>query len=477
VIEHEKQPTDAAVAECARAWAGAIAGLGRHPVDDLEVERWLGKLTGLLVRLLHSQSFSAGAAHDVGAALVRAGFADPDVVCRTIEVLGLHLSGLAGRRDGEFRIRVARTLGAVSAGFAGALQRRAQAGGSSGSGSGPQSGSDSGAQSGQQSGAQSGADSGAQSGDGRFRALFAGAAVGIGLCDPNGRLVETNRALAELLGHDTARLVGTDLLHLVHPDDAVEVREQVWLLLAEDTPDEVRLERRLVRADGEVLWALLALSLVRDEAGGPAGLAVMAQDVTDDHELRLELRHRAFHDPLTGLPNRALLAERIHRLFHTNNPTGTAGLCFLDLDGFKAVNDRLGHAAGDRLLADVAQRVDACVTADGHLLARVGGDEFVILVAADSPRGTAATLADRVLDALEFPFHVGRQELWISASIGVVERPVATTNPTDLLREADLTMHRAKANGKARRTLHEPEAAAATAAAAAWRPVGISWPS
>ena len=175
----------------------------------------------------------------------------------------------------------------------------------------------------------------------------------------------------------------------------------------------------------------------------------------DQHHLHLRLRHQAYHDPLTGLPNRALLAERIQQLFRTAEPGSRAGLCFLDLDGFKQVNDLFGHDMGDRLLSAVADRMYACVTRQGHLLARVGGDEFVILVAAHASAGAAVAIADQVMRALDVPFRFGEHVVRISASIGVVERPIALTGPAELMRAADLTMYRAKKAGKGRLALFD----------------------
>jgi diguanylate cyclase (GGDEF)-like protein/PAS domain S-box-containing protein len=288
--------------------------------------------------------------------------------------------------------------------------------------------------------------------------VFAHAPVGIAVSDARGRLVEANRCLADLLGYDTGELVGRDLLGLVHGDDTAEVRTHLNRMLAASAPGDLRLEPRLVRRDGAVLWVLLAVSLVRDQAGDAGWLVITAQDVTDRYRRQLQLLHQAYHDPLTGLPNRAAFAERIHRqLFRAPVPESLAALCFVDLDGFKAVNDRLGHHVGDRLLAAVAGRIQGKVAPQGHLLARLGGDEFVILIGHQARPGTAIQVAGEVLRALEQPFTVGAHRLRISASIGVVEKPAAATSPTELLWAADLTMRRAKAGGKGRWTLYDAD--------------------
>ncbi len=171
-------------------------------------------------------------------------------------------------------------------------------------------------------------------------------------------------------------------------------------------------------------------------------------------------RHEAMHDPLTGLPNRALFAERLDQIFTDPRQMARLGVCFVDLDGFKAVNDSLGHHVGDHMLVAVAERLAAMAAELGHLIARLGGDEFVVLVEHTSCPDDAVKVADRVLTELGEPIHVDGRRLSISASIGIVERLVAATNPADLMRAADITLYWAKANGKARWALFDPRRSA-----------------
>jgi diguanylate cyclase (GGDEF)-like protein/PAS domain S-box-containing protein len=279
--------------------------------------------------------------------------------------------------------------------------------------------------------------------DERRCAGLADVAAGVAVTDPYGRVTDVNPALADLLDHAADDLVGRQLTDLVHRDDAAAVRDGLAHLRTSPAPGPVRLEVRLVRRDGAARWLLMGLSAVRDTGH----VVIAAQDVTDHHRLELKLRHQAYHDPLTGLPNRALFTERLDRLFQT--PASTVGLCFLDLDGFKAINDRLGHQIGDLLLTAVADRINRCVTTDGHLFARIGGDEFTILVDEDGA-GATREIAEKVLRTLDKPFRVADHELRISASIGVVERSVAGTTPAEVLWDADVAMRRAKATGKSR---------------------------
>jgi diguanylate cyclase (GGDEF)-like protein len=168
-------------------------------------------------------------------------------------------------------------------------------------------------------------------------------------------------------------------------------------------------------------------------------------------------RHQATHDPLTGLPNRALFTERLVQILANPPPGMRLGVCFVDLDGFKNINDSFGHHVGDRLLAAVSDRLSTLTTGSGHLVARLGGDEFVILVEDTSGTDDAVKVADQALVILSEPVPVDGHQITISASIGVVERLVADTEPTDLMRAADITLYQAKANGRARWELFDPD--------------------
>jgi diguanylate cyclase (GGDEF)-like protein len=218
------------------------------------------------------------------------------------------------------------------------------------------------------------------------------------------------------------------------------------------------MEKGYVRPDGSELWADVVLSLVRDARGRPQYILAMAEDITERHRLQLRLQHDALHDPLTGLPNRTLFFARLADALAAG--TGT-GVCYLDLDGFKAVNDTLGHDRGDALLQVVSGRLVAALGA-GHLVARMGGDEFVVLVD-PAPGGTdrdadpdrtgpgdpAAQLravAETALEAVRRPVRLGGAEVTVTASIGVVEGG-AGADAGELMKAADTTLYWAKAGG------------------------------
>jgi diguanylate cyclase (GGDEF)-like protein len=170
--------------------------------------------------------------------------------------------------------------------------------------------------------------------------------------------------------------------------------------------------------------------------------------------LQAQLRHQATHDPLTQLPNRTLFLDELTKAL---SDADRIGICFLDLDGFKVVNDSLGHDVGDQLLVAVADRLHRSVSQHGHLLARMGGDEFVVLVRRPAGTGTVVDVADSALAALSEPVEIGDHHLSVSASIGIVERSTAGTSVAELMKAADITLYWAKSDGGNRCALYEEE--------------------
>jgi diguanylate cyclase (GGDEF)-like protein len=171
----------------------------------------------------------------------------------------------------------------------------------------------------------------------------------------------------------------------------------------------------------------------------------------------VRLRYLALYDQLTGLPNRVLFAQRLAALLADAPPKARIGTCFIDLDGFTAVNDSLGHHVGDQLLTTVANRLSDFAADGGYLAARLGGDEFALLVTGTTCTDDMVKIADRAGTALTVPVHAGDHELPVSASIGIVERAAAGTDPAELIRAGDITLHWAKADGKARWTVFDPD--------------------
>nr|WP_308297357.1 bifunctional diguanylate cyclase/phosphodiesterase [Streptomyces sp. UNOB3_S3] len=322
-----------------------------------------------------------------------------------------------------------------------------------------------------------------------FRAAFRAARLGMAVVGRDGLVRTANDALGALLGTDP------DLLRDSPAAELAGLREdpRAWSAYREillGRRDRLLCTRRLRRPGGREMWAEVTVTSLPETHDTLLSVA----DVTDRRDLRARLRHLRMHDPVTGLPNRSLFFERLaaalaaaarrpeatRRPDATRRPggvpcpdgvpppdalphpdgrprSGRVGLCYLDLDGFKAVNDTLGHRAGDLLLGAVARRLTECAAPDGHLVARLGGDEFALLVEESAGTEQLVALAAAVQAALTRPFEVAGQRLAVSASIGVVERPAAGTHATELMQAADTTLYWAKADGKARWTLFDPE--------------------
>ncbi|GAA2645689.1 EAL domain-containing protein [Streptomyces spororaveus] len=296
-----------------------------------------------------------------------------------------------------------------------------------------------------------------------YRAAFNAAHLAMAVVDREGYVVAANQAFAGLLGSEPHTLVHRSAADLV--DLAAEAR--TWAAYQEvlrGRQARLRCTRRLKHPDGHSLWTEVTLGPVP----GTGDVLLSVADISDRRDLQARLRHLQMHDPVTRLPNRALFFERLSAALEASSyehggGTGRIGLCYLDLDGFKAVNDTLGHRVGDRLLTAVAARLTQCADQSGygrtggHLVARLGGDEFALLVEDSTGTEQLADLARSVLSAVQEPFDLAGQRLSVSASIGVVERAAAGTSATGLMQAADTTLYWAKADGKARWTLFDPE--------------------
>ncbi|MFE4262248.1 putative bifunctional diguanylate cyclase/phosphodiesterase [Streptomyces sp. NPDC056883] len=297
-----------------------------------------------------------------------------------------------------------------------------------------------------------------------YRAAFNAAHLPMAVVDRTGHIAGANEALAALLGSEPHLLAGQSAADLV--DLASEARTwHAYQEVLRGRQARLRCTRRLKHPDGHSLWTEITLGPVAGTDTGDVLLSVA--DISDRRDLQARLRHLQMHDPVTRLPNRALFFERLSAALEASSygqsGTGRIGLCYLDLDGFKAVNDTLGHRVGDRLLTAVAQRLTQCADQSGygrtggHLVARLGGDEFALLVEDSTGTEQLADLARSVLAAVQEPFDLAGQRLSVSASIGVVERAAAGTSATGLMQAADTTLYWAKADGKARWTLFDPE--------------------
>ena len=436
----------------AAKWAKAVERIGFVPLSGAELRTLLRDLAARFIDTLHAEPFDCAPAEAIGAALADAGCTHPEVLRVSLGVLRDPPRAGAVPRPRRSE-RLARLHARVATGYATALrdrtlveQERLARAIVSAHGDVERALSDS---------------------ESRFRALFEGAALGIGMADIDGRIIQANAALGALLGYTPDELCRLNVGDLVHADsspiDWGSPASSAGAAGGDRLRDHVRLERAYYRKDGTVVWTDVTVSLLRDQAGEPRYTVAMVEDITDRHELEERLRYQALHDPLTGLPNRTFFAERLAEAFAGTDPNALVGLCYLDLDGFKRINDSLGHDVGDRLLIAVAKRLQRTVAARGHLVARMGGDEFVILSEkADHDELTA--LADQVLYSLDLPVRSGPHGMRVSASIGIVAQPVGASGPAEILKAADLTLYRAKAAGRGRWARYDAELNAAQVA-------------
>jgi diguanylate cyclase (GGDEF)-like protein/PAS domain S-box-containing protein len=280
----------------------------------------------------------------------------------------------------------------------------------------------------------------------RFEIGFEQSAVGGAITDLQGIPFRVNSAACLFFGRSEETLVGTRWTDFTHPDEVP--LGQAVLSRVSAGHDTYTDARRSLRPDGDVIWALTNVSLVRDEAGEPEYFFVQLQDISGRKVMEQELAHQALHDTLTDLPNRALLEDRlIHGLAGSRRRGSQLGVMFLDIDQFKMINDSLGHSVGDDLLRHTAKQIAAAIR-PGDTVARFGGDEFVV-VCDDVSALETEQVAERVLLALSNPCQIGNQEMHITASLGIAIADEHAT-PESLLRDSDAAMYRAKERGRGR---------------------------
>ncbi|MGI8650750.1 MAG: diguanylate cyclase domain-containing protein [Rubrobacter sp.] len=275
----------------------------------------------------------------------------------------------------------------------------------------------------------------------RFRVLFQNSSDIILVSDAK-RIVRYASPSAErLMGHRPEDLVGTALLNYIHPDDAEEV---IW------ATNEVRkkggltphIELRWRRSDGTWCMSEMVGSNLFHEPT-VQGIVLSIRDVTEREVFEEHIAYQAFHDSLTGLPNRSLFMDRLdHSLKRSKRSRQAVATLFLDLDNFKIINNTLGHEAGDGLLVEVARRIRLCLR-EADTAARFGGDEFTILLEDTTGEQDAVRVARRIRSELKEPFILSGREVFVTASLGISLDIFGDEEPADLLRHADIAVYSA----------------------------------
>jgi diguanylate cyclase (GGDEF)-like protein/PAS domain S-box-containing protein len=288
----------------------------------------------------------------------------------------------------------------------------------------------------------------------RFKSVVQHATDLIFLTDEDWTVRYVNPAAADLLGCAPSEIVGECLTGFVHPEDAGDAATRLRDALQDARRTVVHARWRLRRADGTYIETEnTCTNLLADEH--VRGMLLATRDISDRCALEAQLVHQAFHDPLTGLANRALFQDRVrHALSRRRGDLSTLGVLYADLDEFKEINDTLGHAAGDALLHAVAERLLSFLRAF-DTAARLGGDEFAVLIDDIRRHDDVTAVAERIRRSFREPFIIDGREVLASASVGIA---LAAPDDTaeDLLRNADLAMYLAKQRGRAQTAIYEP---------------------
>ena len=300
-----------------------------------------------------------------------------------------------------------------------------------------------------------------------FQIITENAADMIALVDREGHRLYNSPAYEKMLGYGAAELASTSSLDQVHPDDRARVLQAAEKAYATGRGES--LEYRIRHKDGS--WRVLesTSNAIPGQNGETKGLVIVNRDITERKRAEALLEHRAFHDGLTNLPNRALFLDRLERAIAVSRRHNDFrfAVLFIDIDEFKVFNDSLGHSAGDDLLIQIARRLTACLrgadtvtrprpgeqsqlSIGENTLARPGGDEFVVLAEELRDPSDAIRMAQRIQERLAIPFGVSGHEIVITASIGIAFSGGTATNASDVLRDAEMAMYRAKDGGKAR---------------------------
>jgi len=291
----------------------------------------------------------------------------------------------------------------------------------------------------------------AQQAEEQYRSIFENATEGIFQTTPDGRYIKANPALARIYGYESPEELIANLSDIgqqlyVKPNSRAE-----FLRLMQQDGAVSEFESQVYRKDGSKIWISENARAVYDKGGALSCYEGSIEDITERKQAQEQLRHNAFHDTLTGLPNRALFMNRLEQTVQRakRHEDYLCAVLFLDLDRFKVVNDSLGHLNGDQLLITIARRLEMCLRTE-DTVARLGGDEFAILLNEIKDVNYATCIAERIQQELARPFTLNGHEVFTSASIGIVWGNKASGWLDDLVRNADIAMYQAKAQGKAR---------------------------
>jgi len=279
----------------------------------------------------------------------------------------------------------------------------------------------------------------------RFRLLVEGGKdYAIFMLDPQGCISSWNAGAQRIKGYNSEEIIGRHFSAFYLPEDIERGHPEEELRLAQEQ-GHFEEEGWRVRKDGERFWASVLITALFDEEGNLRGFSKVVRDITERKRMEERLEYQAFHDLLTGLPNRHLFMDRLGQTLRRTERRSErkVALLFMDLDNFKVVNDSLGHALGDKLLVAVVERLRGSLRPE-DTLSRFGGDEFTVLIEDVKSPEVVVRVAERIVEDLRGPFFIEERELFVRASIGIAMGDISTQFPEELLRNADVAMYRAK---------------------------------
>ena len=427
----------------ARRWAYQISGTAYVPLSRDVLENELLALVDRVFDAVRSEPFECDDLIEVGERLVELNCTGPTSLRCTVEVLGKALStGSETASLDRLTERVVAVLSALVSGYSDAIRQFIFT---------------------QQEGlnrallkAASDARGRLVASEHRFDQVFRTSASGIALTGLDGQFVRVNDALSEMVGYPAAELTRLRLFDLAHPDDLAALRQSQHDLLS-GAADRIRQSARLVARDGELATVTLSVSALRDTSGEPTHLVAVLHDATELKLLQNELNRQALHDVLTGLPNRQFLTTRLETVLHHPARAAHASLLHLDLDAFSQVTTGLGRPIGDALLRVVSERLVTAFQGEQAMVARIGGDEFAVLVEHSPGTPDLVRMVELVKEELAEPVFLDGHGVAVSASIGVVQPLPAGADPQDVLRAAESALRRARASGHRQWEVYDPE--------------------
>lgn len=435
------------LAALARHWAAVAIDVSHLLAPRAESEATLADIAGGLIALIRADPFDPTPAAEAGRRLVKENFSSPEALRQTLSILGHELLPAAGLSEQQPWLgRLAELTGELAAGYVDALRdrlfdeqellKRAVFR------------------------ARDLAEQARMTTEARFRAMFKSITVGIAICDMSGRIELVNPALSAILQRDEHALIGRHLVELIDEHDKPFAHSG---LLGVANGDRARYvsDISFLDPDGEPIWTRLSISMVRVAPGAPTHLVGMVEDVTELHLLRHDQLTHSLRDQLTNLPNRTQFISTLDTVLRRADQRDHVALCYLDLDGFKIINDGVGHVIGDSVLIRVANTLLEAFPEESATVARVGGDGFAVLLTGTNGGFEVSQRIEDVLTELAEPVYAdGETGVAVSASVGIVERPMAELiaaglGSNELVRAAEVTVHRAKANGKAQWELYD----------------------